>query len=670
MSDDRALQRRSVLVALGAAVAGCPAPSSETDPTTRTLTEQSSTESPSPGTESPADDGDSTAVSEPAPETPANRSAGPDDYDIDVSYATESVWVETGTDTDDTGRSDRVEVYVVRPEALRNTLPAVVRADPYDIASSPRDIFDLGSASPPESPNDQYGAREVPLFVPDSGSSAEQGERSEPTDRRFAATGPVEDVRRAYVRLFVPEGYAYVDVTPVGTGRSTGCNTLGGEPEAQSVVAAIDWLNGRVPAFADRTSDDTVGAEWASGDAGMVGQSYLGSIQNNVVVTGVDGLQTIVPKASMVSRYVANRSHGAVTADRPTTEFAARWTTGVNRQRCDDVLERIAAGVDWRSGNFNDYWADREYVAEFDDVEASVLLVHTLRDETMSPRQLSIYAAALRRHDIPHRMWVGQGGHGAVPNLRDTYDDRYRELLLDWFDYWVKGEQTGVMDGPTAIVETPSGELAGERTWPSPRSEGVSFRARSGDPFGTLTPDAPAPETTDRFVDDSEVVPSELTGREATAHRVVYRTDPLAGPVRVSGTMTPNLTVSVDAEAALLSVALVDYGPDGEHSIVSRGWMNLLNRNSLTESEPLVPGEPYEVSFDPNPTEHVFAAGHRIGVMVYSSDPTVTKRPPSSPALTLHLPDTAFSVPVVGGRDAMTGPTPSRDTLYGASPFE
>jgi X-Pro dipeptidyl-peptidase len=670
MSDDRALQRRSVLVALSAVVAGCSALPGETDPATRTETEQPSTDPPAPDAGTPTAGGGSADDAEPATDTPASRSDGPDDYDVDVPYRTESVWVETGTDTDDTGRTDRVEVYVVRPESATSPLPAVVRADPYDVASSPKDSLDTEGVSPPDGPTDLYGARDVPLFVPDSGTPAGRVGRTGSTERRFAAVGPVEAVRRAYVRLFVPEGYAYVDVSPVGTGRSTGCNTLGGEPEARSVVAAIDWLNGRVPAYAGRASDDTVGAEWASGDAGMVGQSYLGSIQNNVVVTGVDGLKTVVPKASMVSRYVANRSHGAVTTDTPTTSFAAKWTTGVNRQRCDDVLERMAAGVDWRSGNFNDYWADREYVAEFDDVDASVLLVHTLRDDTMSPRQLSVYAEALRRHDVPHRMWVGQGDHGAVPNLRNAYEDRYRELLLDWFDYWVGGEPTGVMDGPTAVVETPGGELAGESAWPSPRSERVPFRARPGDPFGALEPDAPAPGTTDRFVDDSDVLASELTGEEATANRVVYRTDPLDGPVRVSGTVTPDLTVSVDSEAALLSIALVDYGPNGDRRIVSRGWMNLLNRTSRSESEPLVPGERYDVSFEPNPTEHVFPEGHRLGVMVYSSDPAVTKRPPSSPTLTLHLADTAFSVPVVGGRDAVTDPAPSRDPLYGDPPFE
>jgi X-Pro dipeptidyl-peptidase len=598
-----------------------------------------------------------------------DRSDGPDEYDVDVPYRTESVWVETGTDTDGTGRSDRAEVYVVRPEPPTSPLPAVVRADPYDVASSPRDVFDLDGVAPPEGPTERYGARNVPLFVPDPPTPTDGGRRAGSTARRFAAGGPVEAVRRAYVRLFVPEGYAYVDVSPVGTGRSTGCNTLGGEPEARSVVAAIDWLNGRVPAYAGRESDDTVDAGWATGDAGMVGQSYPGSIQNNVVVTGVDGLKTIVPKASRVSRYVGNRSHGAVTTTSPTTTFAATWTTGVNRGRCDEVLERMAARADWRSGNFNEFWADREYVAAFDDVEASVLLVHTLRDDTMSPRQLSVYAEALRRHDVPHRTWVGQGDHGAVPNLRDRYEDRYRELLLDWFDHWVRGESTGVMDGPTAIVERPGGDLAGERAWPSPRSERVTFRPRPGDPFGALDPDAPATEATDRFVDDTAVTASELAGGTAPGHGVVYRTAPLDGPVRVSGTTTPELCVSVDAAAALLGVALVEYDPAGEHRLLCRGWTNLLNRTSLTESEPLVPGERYDVSFAPNPTEHVFPAGHRLGIAVYGSDPEVTKRPPSSPTLTLHLADTAFSVPVVGGRDALTGSTPSRDALYGDPPF-
>lgn len=639
--------------------AGCSTGSNDTDTATGTGPGSTSTDAPQSPTETAGGD----------------DATDPDEYDVDEPVRTESVWVEPGTDTDETGRRDRVEVYVVRPESASEPLPAVVRADPYDIASSPVNIFDdeLSGLPAPDPPTDVYGSRNVDLFVPESSESRTSTGREALTEtggRRFAGPGPVEETRRAYVRTFVPEGYAYVDVSPVGTGRSTGCNTLGGAPEARSVVAAIDWLNGRAPAFDDRDGDDAVAADWASGRAGMVGQSYLGSIQNNVVTTGVDGLRTIVPKASMVSRYLGNRSQGAVIAKTPTPSFAARWTTGANKQRCGDVLERLADGVDWDSGNFTDYWADREYVAEFEDVEASVLLVHTLRDYTQNPRQLAVYADALRRHDVPHRLWVGQGDHGAVPNVRDTYADEWRELLLDWFDYWVAGEPTDVMDGPTAVVERPSGGLAGEASWPSPRRESVSFRARPGDPFGTLGLEGPQSPTTERFTDDSSVSPSTLAGDEATANRLVYRTHPLDGPVRVSGTTTPRVRVAVDSEAALLSVALVEYDPDGSARIVNRGWMNLLNRDSRRESEPLVPGERYDVSFDANPTDHVFSEGNRLGIMLYSSDVGFTKRPPSSPELTFSLSDTTFDVPVVGGRDALRGSTPSREALYGDSPFE
>jgi X-Pro dipeptidyl-peptidase len=638
--------------------AGCSTRSNDTDTATRTDTESPPTNAPqTTETSVGADDED------------------PDEYDVDEPVRTRSVWVEPGTDTDDTGRPDRVEVYVVRPESPTDGLPAVVRADPYDIASSPVNIFDdeLSGMPTPDPPTDVYGSRMVDLFVPESSETRTSTGREAPSgtrSRRFAGPGPIEDVRRAYVRTFVPEGYAYVDVSPVGTGRSTGCNTLGGAPEAQSVVAAIDWLNDRTPAYDDRDGDDAVAADWASGRAGMVGQSYLGSIQNNVVTTGVDGLRTIVPKASKVSRYLGNRSQGAVITKTPTPSFAATWTTGANKQRCDDALERLAEGVDWNTGNFNSYWADREYVAEFANVEASVLLVHTLRDYTQNPRQLAVYADALRRHDVPHRMWVGQGDHGAVPNLRDTYADEWRELLLDWFDYWVADDSNDVMDGPTAVVETPDGELAGEAAWPSPRGESVSFRARPGDPFGTLGLDGPTSAITERFTDDSSVSPSTLAGNEATANRLVYRTDPLDGPVRVSGTMTPRVRVSVDSKAALLSAALVEYDSDGSGRIVSRGWMNLLNRDSRRESEPLVPGERYDVSFEANPTDHVFPAGSRLGVMLYSTDVGFTKRPRSSPELTFHLADTTFAVPVVGGTDALRGSTPPRDSLYGDSPFE
>jgi PGF-CTERM protein len=79
-----------------------------------------------------------------------------------------------------------------------------------------------------------------------------------------------------------------------------------------------------------------------------------------------------------------------------------------------------------------------------------------------------------------------------------------------------------------------------------------------------------------------------------------------------------------------------------------------LNRNSLRESEPLEPGEPYEIDLPLQPVDYVFEAGHRLGFVLYSSDYNVTKRPPNSPELTLHLAESTIPVPIVGGKDKLT----------------
>ena len=104
-----------------------------------------------------------------------------------------------------------------------------------------------------------------------------------------------------YDNYFVPRGYAVVGVDIVGTGRSTGCGDVGGKDEIDSVVAVIDWLNGRNTAHTADGAD--VEATWSSGAVGMIGKSYDGTLANGVAATGVKGLKTIVPISAISSWY-------------------------------------------------------------------------------------------------------------------------------------------------------------------------------------------------------------------------------------------------------------------------------------------------------------------------------------------------------------------------------
>jgi PGF-CTERM protein len=67
----------------------------------------------------------------------------------------------------------------------------------------------------------------------------------------------------------------------------------------------------------------------------------------------------------------------------------------------------------------------------------------------------------------------------------------------------------------------------------------------------------------------------------------------------------------------------------------------------------LEPGEPYQIDLRLQPVDYVFEEGHRLGFVLYSSDYNVTKRPPSSPELTLHLAESTIPVPIVGGKDKL-----------------
>ena len=140
----------------------------------------------------------------------------------------------------------------------------------------------------------------------------------------------------------------------------------------------------------------------------------------------------------------------------------------------------------------------------------------------------------------------------------------------------------------------------------------------------------------------------------ASENRLVYRTVVLSRDVRMSGTPWVTLRMSVDNRtAANLTAVLVDYAPDGSARMVTRGWLDPQNRNSLTRSDPVEPEERYTMRWDLQPDDHVFAKGHRIGLVVVSTDHDYTIRPAPGTRLTLAPNQSEIRLPVVGGAGAL-----------------
>jgi X-Pro dipeptidyl-peptidase len=143
---------------------------------------------------------------------------------------------------------------------------------------------------------------------------------------------------------------------------------------------------------------------------------------------------------------------------------------------------------------------------------------------------------------------------------------------------------------------------------------------------------------------------------EARPDRLIYRTSPLRGDVRLSGTPWVNLQMAVEnRNAANLTAVLVDYGRAGSAEppvMVTRGWLDPQNRFSIRQGVPIRRGREYSLTWDLQPDDYVFRVGHRIGLVVVSTDHDYTIRPAPGTRLTLDPDDSRISLPVVGGGSA------------------
>ena len=87
-------------------------------------------------------------------------------------------------------------------------------------------------------------------------------------------------------------------------------------------------------------------------------------------------------------------------------------------------------------------------------------------------------------------------------------------------------------------------------------------------------------------------------------------------------------------------------------NIITRGWADPQNHQSLTESQPLQPGRFYQLRFDLQPDDQIIPAGQQIGLMIFSSDRDFTLWPDPGTELTVDLDATSIALPIVGGEEA------------------
>lgn len=542
----------------------------------------------------------------------------------------EDLFVTAPVDSDHDGQRDRVHVQVVRPAETEQGLrvPVVYQASPY--YSGGNDV-----------PNHNV---DTELYVPER-----PGHRSLRTtvgDQRVAAA---VDIEWAYEEYLLSRGYAVVYAESLGTGESTGCPTTGAENETIGAKAVVDWLNSRAPGH-DAGGAPAV-ADWSTGKVGMIGVSYNGTLPNAVASTGVEGLEAIVPIGAISNWYDYYRSDGAVVApggyQGEDADVLAKYVhTRADREPCRAVIDQLTAEQDRVTGDYSPFWDERNYLDDVDRVRAAVLAVHGLNDWNVKTRQAAQWYEALRENGVPHKIWWHQSGHTDPITLREQ--EWLRELNR-WFTRYLYQVPNGVEDEPRATVQREDGSWVEEPEWPAPEAEDVVLRPTPGgaDRGGLTTARTPG-RVVESLQDDATRTAEDLAAAPSSPNRLAYVTEPLAEQVRVSGTVRAELALAFDRPAANVTALLVDQAPDGAVSVVTRGWTDPQNRHAIDRTSPIEPGTTYRVQVTMQPDDYVFAPGHRLGVVVLSSDHDFTLRPKPGTGLSMDLARTSITLPVVG----------------------
>src|SRR5215218_6115575 len=579
---------------------------------------------------------------------------------FDFSQALEEVvWVESEVDSDRDGAKDLIRVRISRPREAEERgleVPVVYEHSPYRGNTGNPSNHDVDFDTLPQ----EEGATATA-----SAAALERGARSR------KARGPRADLPGGLDNYYVPRGYAVVLGESIGTFNSQGCPDVGADAETLGTKAAIDWLNGRARGVDD--AGNPVTADWTTGDVGMVGTSYNGTLPNQVATTGVEGLKTIIPVSAISSWYDYYRANGLVVAPHSNTGGAGEngylgedtdvlgdYIGGSRMEdpngECRFMHDYLVDEQDRVTGDYSAFWAARDYLGKVDRIDASVFVVHGLNDFNVKTKAFAEWWYRLAANGVERKIWLHNGGHGGPGGAGAT---AYRTQQNRWFDHYLFAVANGIQGEPKATVQREDGSYSNEADWPAPGTSNATLEVGSGSRSapGTLsaTRKSAVPQPfTDRVREldtDDVLIQAPDT---ANPNRLVYRTGALARDVRLSGTPWVTLRMSVDNRtAANLTAVLVDYGPGGTAAMVTRGWLDPQNRNSLTRSDRVEPGERYTMRWDLQPDDHTFKAGHRIGLVVVSTDHDYTIRPKPGTQLTLVPGQSEISLPVVGGAGAL-----------------
>ena len=588
----------------------------------------------------------------------------------------EVVYVESRVDTDKDGLPDLVKVSIIRPR-YEGKIPAVMTASPYhqgtNDKASDKALYNMNVDLEVKEPHTIQV--EVPqLELVDPVGSAELVDEAEETLTHINSSYTLND-------YLLPRGYANLYVSGVGTKDSQGLMTNGNYQQIEAYKNVIDWLNGRCRAFTDHTRKRQVKADWSNGKVATTGISYLGTMSNGLATTGVDGLEVIIAEAGISSWYNYYRENGLVTSPGgyPGEDFdsLAELTYSRNLLGGDYLhhnaahqadLDIVKKELDRASGDYNQFWHDRNYLLHADQVKAEVVFTHGSQDWNVKPLHVFNMFQALPT-SIKKHLFYHNGAHVYLNNWQSI---DFRESMNALLSKKLLGYDSSY-ELPTVIWQ----DNTGEQSW------------TSLDDFGNQTN-----QRTFSLGDDEKVIQNRYETKDYERYGKAYPTFltdlyqdkaqqvtidlPIEEDLHLNGKARLHLRVQSSTNKGLLSAQLLELGSkkylqpypavlsvrtldngryhmldnltelpfkEAGQRVISKGYLNLQNRHDLLEVEAVTPGEWMEFDFDLQPTIYKLEKGATLRLVLYTTDFEITVRDQTDYQLTIDLAQSSLHLP-------------------------
>ena len=555
------------------------------------------------------------------------------------------LWVETTFDTDGDGKKDRMYVDVTRPyqtESEGLKLPVIYESSPYYSGVAP-DV--------------EGGFWDVNHELGVAGKERVHAE--------VVQTGKRPIISNSQIDTWVPRGFIVVHSCSPGTGLSQGSPTVGGNNESLAPKAVIDWLNGRANGYTSIDGNEKVKAYWTTGKVGMTGTSYNGTIPLAAATTGVKGLEVIIPVAPNTSYYHYYRSNGLVRSPggylgEDIDVLYDFIHSGDESKRAYSNLKirdtEMKNGMDRITGDYNDFWAGRDYLNHMGKMKAAMLMSHGFNDWNVMPEHsYRIYKKA-EEMGLETAIYYHQNGHGGQPPM---------SMMNKWFTHYLFGVDNGIeKEKNKAWIVRENDDVSKPtpyKDFPNPEAQPVTFYLTKGAPkLGGLITSKTSNQGNETLVDNYSFTGESLARAENTDHRLLYVSPKLLKDVHLSGVPKISLKLASSKPAANLSVWLVSLpwndrrGAKMTDNIITRGWADPQNHDSIRKGEPLKPGKFYEITFDLMPDDQIIKKGQQIGLMIFSSDKEFTLHPEPGTELTVDLEGTTMTLPILGGLQEFT----------------